>query len=355
MTPTRALPLAERARLLEQAFPRAPLCNLPTSVARADAVERSRRIGPLWIKHDERSARPYGGNKPRKLEWILGRARATGRQRVMTFGALGTNHGFATALYAGRLGLRCDLVLVHQPVDADVRHKLRLTAAAGGRLHYGANVPGVALRALGLLALHPRTTVIPTGGSSVDGVVGFVNAGLELAEQIERGELPEPARVYVALGTGGSAAGLAAGLRLGGLDTQVIAVLVTDILPPSHRRLVQLGRRTRERLDRAGLAPDRAGTLPLRVETDFVGDGYGHPTAAARDAVAVARDLAGVELETTYTGKALSALLELERGRTEPVLFWNTYAGRAPELPLPDWRTLPRSFHRFFDEEASQP
>jgi D-cysteine desulfhydrase len=340
---------------VEPKLPHLAICHLPTPVERALALERSASTGPLWVKRDDASAPLYGGNKARKLEWLLGRARASGSARVLTFGALGTNHGFATALYAARAGLRCDLVLVDQPVDDKVRRRLRQFKAVGAEIHYGAGLAGAALRTLALLARHPRTSVVAPGGSNPPGVLGFVDAGLELAEQVRSGALPEPERIYVALGTGGSVAGLAIGLAIAGLATRVVGVLVTDrgLLEPSASRLARLARRTIALLARSG-APLRADRLPLRIEIEagFRGDGYGHSTSAGEEAVRRAADEAGLRLETTYTGKALAALLERESGRSAPVLFWNTYAGVDPDLELPDWRTLPRAFQRFFGEAA---
>ena len=334
-------------------LPRVPLCALPTPVVRAEKLETEARLGGLWVKRDDRSARPYGGNKPRKLEWILGGARARSIPRVMTFGGLGTNHGLATALYARRLGIACDLVLVDQPVDDAVRRRLREHRAAGASLHYGRSVAGAVVRALALLARHPRTLVIPTGGSSPRGVLGFIEAGLELADQIARGELPEPARIYVALGTGGTVAGLAAGLALANVSSLVVGVGVTNILPPTPRKVDRLARRALVLLRRAR-APVEPGDVPLRfeIETGHVGPGYGHPTERAREACALAGRLEGLTLDGTYTGKALGALLLRERGGQDPVLFWNTYARYEPEAPLPEADALPPAFRRLFPEGA---
>jgi D-cysteine desulfhydrase len=321
-------------------------------VTRAEKLALEAGTGPLFVKRDDLSSTLYAGNKPRKLEWALGEAHAAGRQRVMTFGGLGTNHGLATALYAGRLGLACHVVLVDQPVDAHVRRRLQELLAVGAELHYGKNVPGAVLQTLRIFARHPRTGIVPTGGSSDTGVVGCIDAGLELAEQVRRGELPEPARLYVAVGTGGTAAGLAAGLALGGLRTRVVGVLVTDILPPTPRRLDRLARRGLRLLARAGAAVEPKRTaLELEVEKGHVGNGYGHRTERGSGAVDLAERLEGLELETTYTGKTLGALLVRERGRDEPVLFWNSYSAVHPEGPLPDWRELPRSLHPLFQTE----
>jgi D-cysteine desulfhydrase len=318
-------------------------------VVRAEKLELETRIGPLFVKRDDRSAALYGGNKPRKLEWVLGDARARGVGRVMTFGGLGTNHGLATALYAVGLGFACDLVLVDQPVDDAVRRRLRQLLGAGGTLHYGKSVAGAAAKALGILLRHPRTTIIPTGGSSPLGVLGFIDAGMELAEQVRRGELPEPARVYVAVGTGGTVAGLAVGLALGGLPSTVVGVLVTDILPPTTRRIDRLARQALRLLRRAGIPvePERL-KLNVEIESGYVGAGYGHRTGRGVEAVALAERLEGLRLETTYTGKALGALLARERDEDSPTLFWNSYSGQVPEGPLPDWQALPRPFHALY-------
>jgi D-cysteine desulfhydrase len=149
---------------------------------------------------------------------------------------------------------------------------------------------------------------------------------------VAAGALPPPARAYVALGSGASAAGLAAGLALAGLRTRTVAVLVTDLLPPSHWTLVRLARAGLSRLARAGarLDPDaiaRRVAEALAIDTAHVGRGYGHATAEGDAAARLALERAGVQLDPTYTAKALAALGARERGASEPVLFWNTYAG----------------------------
>ncbi len=354
MSSSSQTPLYAAYPSVERTLPRVSLCRLPTPLDRAEKIERELGTGPLYIKRDDQSAPEYGGNKARKLEFLLGRAQERGVSRVMTFGGLGTNHGFATAFYAGRLGLACELVLVHQPVSDAVRRRLRLHQAAGARLFYGGNVAGTALIALARLARHPRSFVIPVGGSNAWGTLGFVNAGLELASQIGTGLVPEPARIYVACGSGGTASGLALGLALSGVRTRVVAVLVNDILPPSPASLLRLARRTQAVLRRAGAAiEDAARELRIEFEAGFVGPGYGHPTSEGAAALRAAEQLEGLRLDGTYTSKAFAALLERERGRDDPILFWNTYAAREPGLALPGWRQLPASFHRFFREDAS--
>ncbi len=202
-----------------------------------------------------------------------------------------------------------------------------------------------------------NTWLIPMGGSNWLGVVGFVNAGLELAAQVSAGAIPEPARLYVANGTMATTAGLALGLALAGLPTEVHAVRVTDPIIANRESMQRLIVKTvtlMNRLDDA-IPHDLASRIRLCFRDDFFGGAYARTTSAADEAVQIAREQLGLELETTYTGKALAALLyDLRQpGLAETsVLFWNTYNAR----PLPadnrrpdDISRLPPEFLRYFD------
>jgi len=333
-------------------LPRVPLTALPTPVGTLGALARARGLGRVWIKRDDRSGHLYGGNKPRKLEFLLGEARRRGRRTVMTFGGIGSHHGLATAVCARAVGMRTVLVLVPQPVTAHTLHCLLLDQAYGAELHYAASVSRAAARALALLA-HGALRgdppfIIPTGGTSTLGTIGYVNAALELAEQVRAGELPAPEAIFVPLGSGGTVAGLLLGLKL--------AVLVTDILPPSPGRLVRLARATLGRLRRLApeVPPVAVTAAELTVVTGYLGRCYGAPTDAGVAAQQLAAEVEGLQLETTYTAKCLAALLDLASRppyREQDVLFWNTYSSVDPAASLarlPDWRELPPAFHRFF-------
>jgi D-cysteine desulfhydrase len=335
--------------------PRLPLTTLPTPVEPLERLGRVAGIAPPWIKRDDRSGLLYGGNKPRKLELLMGAACARGRRRVLTFGGIGTHHGLATAVAARAAGLAATLVLVPQPVTPHVQRCLRLLHALGAEMRLARGVPDAARQGLGILVRGwvrgEPPALIPTGGTSVLGALGYLNAGLELAEQVHAGLLPEPTAIFVALGSGGTVAGLLAGLRLGGLSSRIVAVLVTDILPPSRRRLLRLSRACLARW-----APAARVTLSahdLEIERGFIGDGYGAPTREADAAGRMLADAEGIPLETTYTGKCLAAMLRqaAERMRGQPLLFWDTFSSTEPSnvpSPLPPPDQLPRPFHRFF-------
>ena len=157
------------------------------------------------------------------------------------------------------------------------------------------------------------------------------------------------------LGSGGTMVGLTLGLRLAGLRTRVVGVLVTDILPPTPRRLARLARavlRGLRGLDASvpGLA---VGPADFPVFAEFRGGGYGAATPAGEEAARLLDEAEGLRLESTYSAKCLAALVALARRepfRGRPLLFWHTYSAVDPAdvLPLPPWQELPGPFHRFF-------
>ncbi len=360
-TPTDALALVRRFPGVA-ALPRHPLTALPTPVRPLDRLASRCGLPALWVKRDDLSGPLYGGNKPRKLEWLLGTALARGRRGVITFGGIGTHHGLATAICARDAGLSTVLVMLPQPVTEHVRHCLLLDQAAGAELRLAGSVAGIvalALRCCTAAALRGRPlAIIPPGGTSPVGAIGYVNAAFELAEQIRAGQLPEPDAIFVPLGSGGTVVGLALGCRLAGLRSRIVAVLVTDILPPSPRRLAGIARAALRRLRRVApeIPPCPAPTEAVTIVREYLGRGYGAATDAGLDAQRLLAESEGIVLETTYTAKCMAALLDAARQPTyrgQTLLFWNTFSSvdLAEVLgPLPDWRTLPPEFHRFFLE-----
>lgn len=298
----------------------------------------------MWVKDDGIYGVGLGGNKPRKLEWTLADALRRRRRTILTFGGLATNHGLATAHYAGRHGMRTVVLLVDQPVDAHVRAHLARLRESGALVHRTRGplrtvlaAPWAVLRYADLRP--PRLPyVLPAGGSSPLGCLGYVEAALELAAQVDAGELPEPSHAVVALGSGGTAAGLALGLRLAGLRTRVVAVLVSDVLRLTPSSVARLAGRTLRLLRRRGAAIEGVGlaAADLDVEDRWLGGGYGHRTEAAERARELIGEREGIALEPVYTAKAMAALLGLrEEGRfgAGPVLYWHTHDRLAAPAP----------------------
>lgn len=337
-----------RARFGDLRLPWVPLGSFPTPVEPLEGL--SRALGSeCWIKRDDRSSAAYGGNKVRKLELLLGRALARGRETVVTLGAYGSHHALATTVHARALGLEVELALYPQPITPHVLDDLLLDHALGARL---TRIPHPALGPLATATLAARARrgeVVPPGGSSGLGTVGYVEAALELERQVAAGALPEPDAIVVAAGTCGTAAGLALGLELAGLHrTRVIGVRVVPASIANRMLLAQLDRVARRVLREAGARLPSRRASPVRLDTEELGAGYGVETEAGRDAVRRFGDL-GVELEGTYTGKAAAAFLRLAAGelRGQRLLFWHTYSSvdLTPRLRGLAPGALPAAFH----------
>jgi D-cysteine desulfhydrase len=289
----------------------------------------------IAVKHDEATSSLYGGNKVRKLEYLLQRARQRGATRVATFGAAGSNHALATAMHARALGLECTCFLSRQKVTPDVARTLDAHRQLGTEIiRWGGSIDQVALFRQHLQGRN--TWVIPLGGTCWLGALGFVNAGLELARQVDDGLVGKPDRVYIACGTTGSAAGLALGIAAAGLDATVHAVQVADYPFSSETKLRRLMAKTLSlvsRMDPTFTARDWASRIVWRDE--FLAGGYAREDEATVAAVATARDQLGLSLETTYTGKAMAAMLHDLQTTNLPdeyFMFWNTY--NAQPLPV---------------------
>jgi len=281
------------------------------------------------LKRDDLCGAPYGSNKVRKLEFLLGEALAAGARSVYTIGFAGSNHALATAIYARQLGLRCTSLLMPQHPHPTVR--THLLASLG----VGATLRPVSLWTVALWDawMKRRACRIPPGGTCPLGVVAYVNAAFELAAQIEAGLLPLPDFVYVPFASMGTAAGLSIGFAACGLPAHVVAVRVIGRLWTPSSSLYRLLRPSlaylRER-DASFPALPRLGEN-LEVRDGFLGRGYAVPTGEGREALALVREACGVILSETYSAKAMAALLaDARAGRLEgrQALYWNTYNNR---------------------------
>lgn len=339
--------LFRRSPALAERLPWIPLASVPTPVQRIEVPGAE-----LWVKRDDLSGQPYGGNKVRKLEFILAEAQRQGAQRLITVGAAGSHHALATTIYGRRLGFQVTLVLFPQPLTPHVRDVLLLDHALGAELRWAPRMEAIPTAALLARFAHRRERcfLIAAGGSDPLGTLGYVDAALELAEQIEAGELPLPGTIHLAAGTLGTTAGLALGLAIAGLPVRIRATRIGSRLltnPIALRRLVV---RTAKLLQRWGVPVPPAGEVLSRVDLvhDHIGAGYGHPPPTA-DADARRLAGAGLVLDPTYTAKAAADVLAcLDAGRGGAHLFWQTLSTAEP--PRPDHveaPKLPASFRRY--------
>lgn len=334
------------AKLRKKSFAVLPT---PLTTHDYDHCSGSKRV---VVKHDEHTSTAYGGNKVRKLEYIFHRALERGARRVATFGAAGSNHALATAVFAKQFSLECTCFLAHQRRTDNVARTLSCHLQLGTELiRYGGGIDHLALFRRYLQ--NRRTWVIPLGGSCWLGAVGFVNAGLELAAQIDAGEISRPDRVYIANGTMGSAAGLALGLALADIPAELHAVRVADNSFTHIDVLKKLLRKTAYMLHQLddSFPEDLAQKTSIVWRDDFYAGGYAVADKVTRNAVQTAAANFDLELETTYTGKAMAALLSDLQHDAGHSLFWNTYSANAlsaNEATTTNLDDLPSEFLRYF-------
>jgi 1-aminocyclopropane-1-carboxylate deaminase/D-cysteine desulfhydrase-like pyridoxal-dependent ACC family enzyme len=297
--------------------------GLPTPVEQVD--------DRLWVKRDDATASTYGGNKVRKLEFVLPVARRRGGP-IVTAGGIGSHHVLATAVYASELQMEVHAVLYPQPATDDVR----ATSDALGRLD-GLHVTRVPHRYAMPVALAARMAQLATrrpyllwpGASTPLGTLGYVGAGLELVDAFSAEGWRPPDAVVAPLGSGGTAVGIALGLALGGWsETDVVGIRAADrsVTNPAVLRSLEAG--TAAVLSFGGWMPRRTR---LEVDGRWFGSGYGSPTKAGDHATAAAAEL-GLALEPTYTAKAFAAALDRTR-RGERVLFVQTFSGASRSAP----------------------
>jgi D-cysteine desulfhydrase len=320
------IPLFRAAPTLRQAVPHTALGVFPTPLEPVTLGERT-----FLVKRDDLCAVGYAGNKLRKLEFLLAEAQEAGARRLVTAGATGSHHAFATAYHAAGLGLPSSLVLFPQRVTPHVSEMLTLMAATGAELRWVRRMEAVPLGLWRARLAHrgDAPAVIPPGGSSATGTLAYVNAALELAEQLPAAPA-RPSSIHVAAGTLGTAAGLAVGLAWAGERIPVVAVRITSRLVTNERVLGRLVHATLSLLRRGGArVPAAADVLSLvRLEHDHLGTGYGHATEEG-ERTAAAFQAAGLHLDPTYTAKAAAALLAADHPAGMP-LFWHTLSAVTP-------------------------
>ncbi len=319
-------PLFDVYPQLAGVLPWRQLADLPTP------IEALAELGAnAWIKRDDISHAVYGGNKIRKLEFVLADVIARGKEHVITFGATGTNHGVATAMLCQQLGLRCTVLLFDQPESDNVRANLQRMKAFGAELSYCGSLANAVMRFYcHPLRLFVRHYFLFAGGSNVAGTLGFVNAAFELRQQIEGGQCPMPGKIVVPVGSAATLAGLTIGVTLAGLSTEVVGIRVA----PSHLGLIptctvatvkSLMKRTCKTLTGYGVS---LPAIPAPSLNDsYYGEGYGVRTEAGDGATAIFSGC-GIKLDQTYTAKAAAAFLDAIKASSGAQLYWHTFNSR---------------------------
>jgi len=323
-------------------LPRIGLAHLPTPLEALDRLSADLGGPRIWIKRDDCTGLGTGGNKTRKLEFLLGAAQAEGADVVITFGAVQSNHARQTAAACAVLGLECHLILARKVPWLDPNYEtlgnVLLDHLFGAQVHLvdADSVTGT-FRALrdDLTKSGKRPYVIPTGGSNGTGALGYVVCAEELVEQ--SGTQFDLRDVIHATSSAGTQAGLLAGMsRLGRLSSTCIhGINVSEPAAQADALIDTIASLANDALTLLGLEP---GISPESVTVDsaYLGEGYGLPTPETLAAVHRVAELEGILLDPVYSGKAMSGLIgKIERGEFEDasdVVFLHT--GGSAALPV---------------------
>ncbi|MGH2447004.1 MAG: D-cysteine desulfhydrase family protein [Chloroflexota bacterium] len=321
---------------LQQAIdarPRRPLAFLPTPLHALPRLSERLDV-EIWIKRDDQTGLALGGNKARKLEFLIADALAQGADSVITTGGSQSNHARMTAAACRQSGLSCYLVL-DRGVHPQPQGNLLLDELFDARpVMLEDSNPAAAIEAMDVLAAKLRAQghtpyIIPRGGSVPTGATGYAAMMPELVDQSGDRSL-KPTKLYLGTGSGGTHSGIMAGLAAMELPWQVQGISVSADRQTQEAKVLDLSNRT---LDHLGLDA-RVKPNQVQVDDDYAGPGYGIPTPECMEAIELLALDEGIVLDPVYTGKAAAGLIGHARaGRFRPddvVVFLHT--GGAPAL-----------------------
>ncbi|WP_413872105.1 D-cysteine desulfhydrase [Albidovulum sp.] len=312
-------------------FPRIFLAHLPTPLERLDRLGRELGGPEIWIKRDDCTGLSTGGNKTRKLEFLMAEALAEGADMVMTQGATQSNHARQTAAFAARLGMKCHLLLEDRTGSSDPNytgngnvlldhlHGATTETRPGGLdMNRELELSAEAFRREGR-----RVYTIPGGGSNPTGALGYVNCAFELVGQAnDRGLRID--HIVTATGSAGTQAGLVVGLKAINAGIPLLGFGVRAAKPKQEENVFLLAQRTAEKLGCPGVVRRE----DVVADTDYVGEGYGIPRADTIEAIRMFAELEGILLDPVYSGKGAAGLIDYCRkgrfGKGERIVFLHT-------------------------------
>ena len=312
-------------------FPRRFLAHLPTPLERLDRLAAELGGPEIWIKRDDCTGLSTGGNKTRKLEFLMAEAELQSADLVITQGATQSNHARQTAAFAAKIGMDCHILLEDRTgsnnanylnngnVLLDHLHGATTEKRAGG-LDMNAEMEKVAER---FRAAGRKVYTIPGGGSNPTGALGYVNCALEMLGQFnERGLAVD--HIVHATGSAGTQAGLIAGLKATNAGIPLLGIGVRAPQAVQEENVFKLAVATAEKLGCAGIV-QRGDVV---ANTDYVGEGYGVPTDGCLEAIAMFAELEAILLDPVYSAKGAAGLIDLIRkrrfSRDERVVFLHT-------------------------------
>lgn len=318
-------------------IPRLTLAQTPTPLEFMENLTRELAGPKIYIKRDDCTGLAQGGNKVRKLEFLMADAREKGADSIITVGATQSNHARQTAAAAAKCGMECHVLLKQEVESPDNDYassgNLLLSRLLGAHIYEYSkyeDTEAVRQEVFGqLLARGLNPYFIPVGGSTPLGSLGYTVCGLEIAEQMKNINLDAKA-IFMATGSAGTQAGLLTGLGLASSRTGVIGINVSRGRQEQEQLVYGL---TRKVAILAGLE-EGIGEEQVECDGNFVGPGYGLPTPEMIEAVTLVAKCEGILLDPVYTGKAMAGLIERVRGgefsKSDNIIFLHT--GGSPAL-----------------------
>ena len=312
-------------------FPRVFLAHLPTPLERLDRLSHELGGPEIWIKLDDCTGLSTGGNKTRKLEFLMAEAQAMGADLVMTQGATQSNHARQTAAFSAKLGMACHILLEDRTGSNNHNYNENgnvlldhLHGAVTEKRPGGADMQAeMEAVAEGLRAAGRKVYIIPGGGSNPTGALGYVNCAFELLGQAnDRGLVID--HLVTATGSAGTQAGLIVGLKAINAGIPLLGFGVRAPQAKQEENVFNLAVRTAEKLGCPGVV-QRGDVV---ADTGYVGPGYGVPQADTLEAIRMFAELEGILLDPVYSGKAAAGLIDYcRKGRFkkgERIVFLHT-------------------------------
>ena len=350
-------PLFDALPSLAATVPFLPLAVAPTAVERCAALAPWLGRDDVWMKRDDLISPVYGGNKVRRYEFVLADARARGATSIVTLGGLASTQVMATARFGRELGLPVTAVLFDQPVTRFAREAILTDVDAGAALVYGGGYARSAWR-FQQARRAPGAYVIHPGAAGPRANLGYVDAVLELAAQVERGEMPRPDVIVLPTGSSGTLAALALGTAWLGWDTEIVGVRITLRVACNALTIGFVRARTARWITER--APEFGRALGARrgryrLFHGAIGPGYGHPTPEAVAAMERYRALTGKAGEVTYSAKALVGLHAVARDPAyakKTILLWQTLSDVRPTIPEGTRERVPHDLRWVFEGDV---
>ncbi|NGM47841.1 D-cysteine desulfhydrase [Rhodobacter sp. SGA-6-6] len=300
-------------------FPRIFLAHLPTPLERLDRLSKELGGPEIWIKRDDCTGLSTGGNKTRKLEFLMAEALAQGADTVITQGATQSNHARQTAAFSAKLGLACHILLEDRTGSNDANyntngnvlldhlHGAKTSRRAGG-VDMAAEMEVLAER---LRGEGRKPYIIPGGGSNPTGALGYVNCAFELVSQAnDRGLVID--HIVTATGSAGTQAGLITGLKALNAGIPLLGIGVRAPKEKQEESVYALAQRTAEKLG----CPGVVARSDVVADSSYVGAGYGIPREDTLEAIRMFAQLEGILLDPVYSGKGVAGLIDhVRKGR----------------------------------------